>query len=214
MFEFFKKKPATSLPATPEILGFRLGGCIELNDLKLRLLEGSVSFEKVAKQQIIQAVGKVQLDTHTTILRYYTDDEGFFQVVLEGGMGEEHIRGVQLWFFYETKGISGDREWETVLANGISMARLEHNDKSYTPVWSGVDGISPPVAMTEETATQDGESSTTDQFMMLYEHPINDDLSELALLSGEEQIVDGQPQRCLVISTGIELNSADFEVIS
>ena len=214
MFEFFKKKPATTLPATPEILGFRLGGCIELNDLKLRLLEGSVSFEKVAKQQIIQAVGKVQLDTHTTILRYYTDDEGFFQVVLEGGMGEEHIRGVQLWFFYETKGISGDHEWESLLANGISMARLEHNDKHYTPVWAGVDGISPPVAMTEATTTQDGESSTTDQFMMLYEHPISDDLSELALLSGEEQIVDGQPQRCLVISTGIDLNSADFEVIS
>lgn len=214
MFEFFKKKPATSLPATPEILGFRLGGCIELNDLKLRLLEGSVSFEKVAKQQIIQAVGKVKLDTHTTILRYYTDDEGFFQVVLEGGMGEEHIRGVQLWFFYETKGISGDREWETVLANGISMAQLEHNDKHYAPVWSGIDGISPPVAMTEATITQDGERSTTDQFMMLYEHPISDDLSEMALLSGEEQIVDGVPQRCLVISTGIELNSADFEVIS
>ena len=214
MFEFFKKKPETTFPATPEILGFRLGGCIELNDLKLRLLEGELTFQKPAKQQIIQAAGKVQLDAHTTILRYYTDDEGFFQVVLEGGMGEEHIRSVQLWFFYETKGISGDREWESALANGISMAQFELNGKRYAPVWSGVDGQSPPVAMTETTTTDDGERSTTDQFMMLYERPIGDDLSELALLSGEEQIVDGLPQRCLVISTGIELNSADFEVVS
>ncbi len=214
MFEFLKKKPAASVPVTPEILGFRLGGCVELNDLKLRLLEGELTFETPAKQQIIQAVGKVQLDAHTAILRYYTDDEGFFQVVLEGGMGEEHIRSVQLWFFYETKGISGDREWESVLASGISMAQFELNDRRYAPVWSGIDGTSPPVAMTEATTTEDGKRSTTDQFMMLYERPIGDDLSEMALLSGEEQIVDGLPQRCLVISTGIELNSADFEVIS
>ncbi len=214
MFDFFKKKRAASLPATPEILGFRLGGCVELNDLKLRLLENRLTFENAAKQQMIQAVGEVRLDAHTTILRYYTDDEGFFQVVLEGGMSEEHIRSVQLWFFYETKGISGDREWESLLANGISMAQFELDGNRYTPVWSGVDGTSRPVAMTETTTTEHGERSTTDQFMMLYERPVDDDLSEMALLCGEEKIVDGQAQRCLVISTGIDLTSADFEVVS
>ncbi len=214
MFDFFKKKRGTSHPTTTEILGFRLGGCVELNDLKLRLLEDRLTFANVAKQQIIEAVGEVRLDTHTTILRYYTDDEGFFQVVLEGGMSEEHIRSVQLWFFHDTKGISSDPEWESLLAQGISMAEFELDGNRFTPVWSGVDGTSPPVAVTEVTTTNDGQRSTTDQFMMLYERPIDDDLSELALLSGEERIVEDRPQRCLVISTGIDLTSADFEVVS
>ena len=48
---------------------------------------------------------------------------------------------------------------------------------------------------------------------MLYERQLDGDLFEFLLVAGEEKIVDYRPDRCLVLSTGINLGHADFEVI-
>ncbi len=51
MFDWFKKKktPETPLPHSPEILGLRLGGAFELDDLKLRLIEPDLIIEGAAR---------------------------------------------------------------------------------------------------------------------------------------------------------------------
>ena len=217
MFDFFKKKKPeeNTAPDTPEVLGFRLGGSVELSKIKIRLLEDKMTFDKVATLQLIQAVGIVKLDADSTILRYYTDDDGFFQVVLEGGLTENNIRDVQLWFYYDTEGVAKQSDWDYLLNNNISKPEYEFNAQRYSRVWTDLSTHAPPVAMTETTYTQDNKAPTsTDQFVMLYERVIENDLSELLLVSAEETLVNDQADRCLVRSTGINLHSADFEIVS
>lgn len=218
MFDWFKgkKDEASDTPShahVPELLGFRLGGAVELNDLKLKLIEDDLIFENVAKIQLIQAVGVVRLDEGSTILRYYTDGEGFFQFVLNGGMGENNIDDAKLWFYYDTVGISSEHEWNRQIESDISRANYELEGRSFTPLWRDASGVSPPVAMTETTYLEDGSSSETDQFVMLYEREANTDLDEFLMVSGEEKIIDNQADRSLVLSTGIDIHSADFEVV-
>ena len=202
-------------PDTPEVLGFRLGGSVELSKIKIRLLEDKMTFDKVATLQLIQAVGIVKLDADSTILRYYTDDDGFFQVVLEGGLTENNIRDVQLWFYYDTEGVAKQSDWDYLLNNNISKPEYEFNAQRYSRVWTDLSTHAPPVAMTETTYTQDNKAPTsTDQFVMLYERAIENDVSELLLVSAEETLVNSQADRCLVRSTGINLHSADFEIVS
>lgn len=214
MFGFFKKdkKPPAGPPGPPEVLGLRLGGAVELNELRLRLLTDQLITDRIAKMQLIQAVGVINLDIAHTILRYYTDDDAFIQVVLEGGLGDEHISDVKLLHFYETRGIATEAEWNALLKNGISRPTFDCEGRTFSRVWEAV-GENPPVAMTEKTYAEGAPVTETDQFVMLYERPLQDDLREFLFVSGEEKIIDDQHDRCLVISTGINLSQADFEVV-
>ncbi|MEH6469957.1 MAG: YjfK family protein [Halopseudomonas sp.] len=215
MLDWIKQKMAdkpTPVAGPPEILGFRLGGAVELNELKLRLLDDQLITSSIAKVQLIQAVGVVKLDDSNTILRYYTDDDGFFQVVLSGGMDEQHVSDVKLLHFFETQSVGSDHDWNELLKTGISRSTYNFEGQLFSRVWVAV-GDCPPVAMTETTHTETEDASETDQFVMLYERPLNDDLYEFLLVSGEEQIVDNRAERCRVVSTGINLGHGDFDVI-
>ncbi|OMH39428.1 YjfK family protein [Motiliproteus sp. MSK22-1] len=199
-------------PAAPEILGFRLGGAVELNELKLRLLDDQLITDNIAKVQLIQAVGMVKLDESNTVLRYYTDDDGYFQVLLSGGLQEEHVSDVKLFHFFDTLGVNTDQDWDELLKNGISHSTYDFEGHCFKRVWDSV-GACPPIAMTEQTFTVDEPPSETDQFAMLYERQLNDGMFEFLLIAGEEKIVNYRAERCQVISTGINLSRADFEII-
>ncbi len=191
MFSKLFKKSEPKKPKSPEIMGLYLGGSFELDNLKLSLLEPELTIEGAAHSQLIQAVGEAPLDTGGTLLRFYTDDDGFLQVVTDGGLSENHITDVKLWHFYETK----------TIGNTV-----------YTRVWGAVGDESPPVAVTETTYEEDGDVSTTDQFMMLYERPISNDRVETLLVVGEEKQVGNNLDRCLVISTGFDVEPADITI--
>ena len=83
---FGKKDKQDDKPKAPEIMGLYLGGSFELDDLKLKLLEPQLTIEGAARSQLIQAVGEAPLDSGGTLLRFYTDDDGFLQVVTDGGL--------------------------------------------------------------------------------------------------------------------------------
>jgi hypothetical protein len=206
-----EEKP--DLSSVPELLGIRLGGAVELNDIKLRMLEEATTFQSVNKIQLIQAVGVVNLDEETTVLRFYTDDDGFFQFILEGGMTENHISDGKLWFFYDTHGIGSETEWNRQLEYGISQAEYSLNEQTFTRMWKVVGDRNPPVAMRETTYSENGGKSETDQFIMLYEREASDSLIEYLMVSGEERIVENNVDRCLVTSTGIDITLADFSII-
>ncbi len=210
--KLFGKKTQTNKVKAPEIMGLYLGGSFELDPLKLRLIEPELVIEKAASHHLIQAVGEVNLDTGGKILRFYTDDDAFLQVVLDGGDTENHITDVKLWYFYETKTIGSESQWKQTIETGISSPQYSLEGHQYQRVWDAVDEQSPPVAMTEKTYEEDGDTSETDQFVMLYERPIGHDEVETLLVSGEEKLVNHNFDRCLVVSTGFNIGQADIKI--
>lgn len=210
--KWFGQKEPVKGPKAPEIMGLYLGGSFQLDDLRLRLLEPELTIEGAARTHLIQAVGEVNLDTGGKILRFYTDDDAFLQVVLDGGDTEQHITDVKLWHFYETKTVGSDSQWQQLINSEISQPSYGLEDNRFNRVWDAVGEQSPPVAMTEKTYEEDGDISETDQFVMLYERPIGHDDVEALLVCGEEKIIDNRADRCLVISTGFNLQPADIRI--
>ncbi|MFT5541404.1 MAG: hypothetical protein ACI97K_000296 [Glaciecola sp.] len=205
-----KEKDTPHKPDTPEIMGLYLGGSFELDALKLKLLQPDLKISNAASKHLIQAVGKVTLDTGGTMFRFYTDDDAFLQVITDGGETENHITDVKLWYFYETKTVGSEAQWQDLINNGISKATYTLDGDAYERVWDAMGEVSPPVAMTETTFEEDGDVTTTDQFIMLYEKSISEDDVEAVLVSGEEKIVGNNHDRCLVISTGFNLSPSDI----
>lgn len=213
MFNWLKNKlptstpPSSSQPEAPEVLGLRLGGAIELDDLKFRLMEPMLTIEKASRTQIIKAVGEVTLDAQTRLLRFYTDDDGYIQV-LQSGRGDADVSEVKLFYFYESTPIDTDSAWNDWLNNKIVQPSWDLNGVTYQKVWDNTH----PVAMTETTWDEDGSISTTDQFVMVYERQADEDVFESLLISGEEVMVDGRAEHAIVLSTGVALAPTDFTV--
>ncbi|GGD58816.1 YjfK family protein [Lacimicrobium alkaliphilum] len=210
--KWFGKKQESTAPKAPEVMGLYLGGSFQLDELKLRLLQPQLLIDGAASTHLIQAVGEVELDSGGKLLRFYTDDDAFLQVVLDGGDTEQHITDVKLWYFYDTKTVGSDSQWQALIDSGISQPEYELEQVTFTRVWDAVGDASPPVAMTEKTYEQDGDISETDQFVMLYERPLENDDAEFVMVSGEEKIIDDRADRCLVISTGLNLQPADIKI--
>lgn len=212
MFDWFKKKtaPAPTAPNTPEVLGLRLGGVVELDDLALRLIEPLVIFEGAARSQIIQAVGEVKLDDNSRLLRFYTDDDGFIQVLQQGGTEDSHVIDVKLWYFYQTQAVDTQANWDDLLQNGIVRSEWTLEGETFAKVWHN----ERPVAMTEKTWNAGTQyPAETDQFIMLYQRQVNDSLDEFVMISAEEKLIFNDQERALVISSGINLTPTDFKVI-
>ncbi len=210
--KLFGKKQQDEKPKAPEIMGLYLGGSFEIDPLRLKLLQPNLIIDGAASQHLIQAVGEAHLDTGGKILRFYTDDDAFLQVVLDGGDTENHITDVKLWYFYETKTVGSDAQWQELIDQGISKPEYSLETYQFTRVWDAVGEKSPPVAMTEKTYELDGDVSETDQFVMLYERAIDADTSETLLVCGEEKVIDNNFDRCLVISTGFDIQPTEIQI--
>lgn len=212
MFKKWFSKNEPSTPKAPEIMGLYLGGSFELDELKMRLIVPNLTIEAPATKHIIQAVGEAPLDSGGKMLRFYTDDDAFLQVILDGGDTESHITDVKLWYFYETLTIGNDSQWQDVLKNTVSQPQYQLADTTFSRVWDAVGEHSPPIAVTETTYEEDGDTSQTDQFMMLYERMVDNDSAESLLVAAEEKIVGYNKDRCMVISTGFDLQPTDIKI--
>jgi hypothetical protein len=210
--KLFGKKSEQDKPKTPEIMGLYLGGSFEIDPLKLRLLQPDLIIDGAASQHLIQAIGEVNLDTGGKILRFYTDDDAYLQIILDGGDDENHITDVKLWYFYETKTVGSEAQWQELLKNTISQPKYSLDSHEYRRVWDAIGDESPPVAMTEKTYELDGDISETDQFVMLYERALNGDTVETLLVTGEEKLINNNFDRCLVTSTGFDVEPADITI--
>ncbi|MGQ7248809.1 YjfK family protein [Halomonas sp. V046] len=210
---FGRRKEPENHPgaSAPEILGLHLGGTFTLDTLKLRLLDPLLVTEGIAATQIIQAVGEIRLDDSSSILRFYTDDDAFLQVFIDGGRAETDITDVKLWHFYQTLGIASDTEWDHTLRNQISQPHLTLEGHRFHRTWESTGQKSPPLAMTEKTYSGDGNITETDQFGMLYERDLGESRSEYLFYIAEERLVDGNLDRCVVTSTGIDISPADIQ---
>ncbi|MEC6814634.1 YjfK family protein [Photobacterium toruni] len=207
MFDFFKKKPVEKKSLIPEVLGLRLGGVIELDALKMKIIEPDLTISGAANTQLIQAVGVVQLDNATRLIRYYTDDDAMIQVLIVGD-SDADVQQCMLSYYYSTTPIDTDTRWNEWLATGVVKSHWDLDGVNFTKLWEN----ELPVAMTETTWTSATEYSQTDQFVMLYSRDVNADLCEVLIVSAEEQIINNRAEHCLVLSTAFELQLNDFKV--
>lgn len=212
MFSWLKKKaskPEAVHPQAPEVLGLRLGGAFELDDLKFRMLEPDLVIDGASRTQIIQAVGEVTLDDNTRLLRFYTDDDGYLQV-LQHGLDDSGVAEVKLFYFYETKPIDVQSVWDSWLDTDLVKPSVSLEEKTFYKVWEN----DRPIAMTEKTFDREGRISETDQFVMLYEREVNEHYAESLLIVCEETAkTPHQLERCVTYITGINVSATDFTVI-
>lgn len=196
----------------PEVLGLRLGGAIEISPLLLKLTESDLTIEGAAPTQVIQAVGVVDLDdSGMRLVRYYTDDEGYLQV-LQSGTGDDGVIEVSLWYFYDSKPIDTQTTWDTLLQNQIVTPNRKYDldGTEFEEHWEN----EKPVALTEVTYLKSGKTTETDQFSMLYSRKLDNGKTEELLVAGEEKSINNQLDRSVIRVTGFQLNSTDFEVVA
>jgi hypothetical protein len=212
MFNFFKKKPSETLSIKkPEVMGLCVGSSFDLDKLGFQLILKELLISDVADTQLIQAAGQVDLGS-ATLLRFYTDDEAWLQVVCEGGVAEENIVDVTLFHYYDTLHVSGS-QWDDILHHKIGTPTYELEGNVYERVWTSTSEYHPPVAMQEETFDDSNDVAKTDQFVMLFERELSDGSFEQLYLSAEESLNDNnQLEQCLVISSGVKLTPTQIRV--
>lgn len=208
---FKRNKPETDKYAgTPNVMGLKLGGSFELDALALRLVMADMVVSKVAATQIIQSAGIVDLDG-TTLYRFYTDDEGFLQVVANGS-GEEDVVDVKMFHYYDTLDIANQAEWDQLLNNKIGASSYQLEGHTYYRVWTSTTEYHNPVHMEEKTYQDNTDFSTTDQFTMLFERELDNGEMESLFLSAEEVVNNNALERCLVISTGMTVSPTQITI--
>jgi hypothetical protein len=213
MLGFFKKNDKEEQkPELPSILGLAPGFSFELDALCLKLAEKDMLVDGVAKTQIIQAVGIVDWD-ECTIFRFYTDDEAFLQVVANGGTEDHHVVDVKLFHYYDTLDVASEQSWNELLSYKIGASIYSVADREFERVWTCDGDYHQPVHMREKTYDEDGSTSITDQFVMLFERAISNDETESLFVSAEEvETESGNLERCLVLSTGMSLTPSDITI--
>ncbi|WP_370661024.1 YjfK family protein [Psychrosphaera algicola] len=185
--KLFGKSKEKAKVATPEIMGLRIGGSFDIDPLLLRLSESELITDGCAPTHIIQAAGLVDMDG-TFVFRFYTDDDAFLQVIAEGGKEEHNIIDVKLFHFYDTQDIPTQELWDDLLKNKIGQPSYQLLDHTFERVWTSAGTYHNPVHMCENTFDENGESSETDQFTMLFERPISSNNTESLFLSAEEKL--------------------------
>ncbi|WP_395342203.1 YjfK family protein [Ningiella sp. W23] len=212
MFNLFKKKPEPkSALNKPEVMGLCVGSSFDIDKLSFQLVLNELMIQDVADTQLILAAGRVDLGS-TILLRFYTDDEAWLQVVCEGSESEENIVDLTLFHYFDTLHVNAS-EWDDLLNRKIGVPFYHFQDQAYTRVWTSTSEYHPPVAMQEKTYDDSEEVSETDQFVMLFERELSDGSFEQLYLSGEESLNDqNQLERSLVISTGVKLSPTQIRV--
>lgn len=212
MFSFFKKKTATqSAIKKPEVMGLCVGSSFDIDKLSFQLILDELLISDVANTQLITAAGQVDLGS-ANLLRFYTDDEAWLQIVCEGGIDEQHIVDATLFHYYDTLHVDA-KQWDDLLKNKIGAPSYELEGNIYQRVWTSTSEYHPPVAMQEQTYDDTDEINNTDQFVMLFERELSDGSFEQLYLSCEEVLNErNQLEQSLVISTGVKLTPTQITV--
>lgn len=195
----------------PEIMGLRIGSSFDIDPLMLKMENDNLVTSDISPSQIIQGAGVVDLGDGTKAYRFYTDDDAWLQVIAEGGTTEDHVVDVKLFHYFDTTDYSSQENWDDLLFRKIGAKTWELEENTYERVWKSDTDYHQPVHMREYTTIDTGDITETDQFVMLFERDAESTVESL-FVSGEEKVVSGQVERCLVISTGITLSPAEITI--
>lgn len=209
---WFSKTPDTPKIEKPSIMGLAIGIGFDVDTLGFRLIMEQLVIEDIAATQAIVAAGKTNMDGNT-LFRFYTQDDAWLQIVCQDGETENDIIDVKLFHYYDTLSIDSQADWDTLINEKIGTPTYTLEGREFTRVWSSVGDYAMPVALCETTYDDTEQTRKTDQFTMLFERRIDDHNMEFLFLSAEEAYNDQRNlERCLVISTGVNLSPAQIKV--
>lgn len=209
---FGKKEQPVELPKKG-LYGLHLGCAVELSSLDFRILGEELRLSFPGETQLVEAVSRTSLGAGSYMLRYYTSDDAIIQINYSGDESEQNVEDVLLFVYDKSRSIATEKEWETVIsADFIGHTSHDYRERTYHRVFfdESEENV-PPVAMTEQVENKAGETYAVDNFCMLYERGVNDDVSELLLINAEES---GENERLLSYALGVHLSPSQFKVIS
>ncbi|KEQ17941.1 DUF2491 family protein [Endozoicomonas numazuensis] len=217
IFDLFKKNKAEEdKPSLPTPLNLRLGSAVELDLLPFQMIRQQLNLTLPSGVQTIEAVGTIDLGGGSSLCRFYTADDGFFQISTTGGFETQHINDIKLFVFEQTENLasqSGVNLW--VSDHGkIGQPGFTLNSTQYERAWdSEVTGKIEPVRFTETVYSRDKNTATydVDHLAMLYQRRLSNSGHYEYLLSSLEFTSDDEATA--VISVGIDLEISSMSIM-
>lgn len=212
MDKFRKTDP---LPEFPQPLGFRIGAVVTLDSLDFRLLASKLKMNFPGNTHIIVAYGRIDMDSRTTIHRFYTKDEVIFQLSTEGS--NDNVTEIKLLVPHDIVYPGSHEEWAAWVdpINGmIGSVGFELQDGTeFTRAWfEDTDNHVQPVEFNETVVVNEkGDTYLIEHKAMMYARWMDDNEEnvEWLLISAEDT---GETAH-IELNLGMDFSESSFEVV-
>lgn len=208
---FGAKSAESAAHALP--LGFRLGGAVAIDDVLFKAHPDAFGFEPPSGNQIIEALGTVDLGGGTHLYRMYVTDDAWIQVKTTSGAVDD----IKLFVFSDTvnpPNASAFRQWAEQ-GSELGQSQVEFNGHSYDRVWGDApQGAWAPPVVYDETVThpKDGEADfELTHYSMLYQRELPElpGRYEYLFITAEDY---GPDHFDVVYSLGADITVADLSI--
>lgn len=211
MFGFGNR--AAEVPAAPRLpMRFRLGGAVAIADLQFRANQGAFAFEPPAGDQIVEALGKVDLGAGATLHRMYLTDDAWIQVNTTAGV----VDGCKLFVFVDTINPSTFADFNAWVQEGSLMGgpKYRFRSRDYDRVWGDSPyRWAPPVPYEESVSHVDKSQAdfTCKHYSMLYQRQVPElqGTYEYLFISAEWY---SENEWLICISLGTDVSEADLTI--
>lgn len=201
--------PATAPAGTP--FGLASGRMLDLDDSLKLLLDGHSELV-VPNEEVVWAVGHVDLGQSMRLVRFYFEDEDYWLQVSMNGPTAEDVQDIILFGYSSVVTINSEAELKRLVgpASKIGLPVYEHDGWEYGRQWGTEPGQTELTPMTEQV-TNPESSYRIQHLSMLYARDTGlIERREFLLLSVEE---DEEGVVSLTTSVGVTLQSTDFTVL-
>lgn len=215
IFDWFRKNKSEQF-SLPSPLNLRLGGAVELDLLPLQMVAEKLRMALPMGAQTIEAAGFVELGGGASLSRFYTADDGFFQISTTGGHETQHIDDIKLFVFEQTHSLTSQRGVDFWVSDSGTIGRetFTLGETVYQRVWdNSVPGRIEPVKLLEVVHNREADSEPyeVDHLAMLYQREISGcDRMEYLLASLE---FTSEDEATAVVSLGVDLDMSSMSVL-
>lgn len=201
--------PAPAQAATP--FGLASGRMLDLDDSLKLMLDGHSELV-VPNEEVVWAVGHVDLGQSMRLVRFYFEDEDYWLQVSMNGPTAEDVQDIILFGYSSVVTINSEAELKRLVGaqSKIGLPRYEHDGYEYGRQWGSEEGQTELTPMTEQVTNPEG-AYRIQHLSMLYARETGlVERREFLLLSVEE---DEEGVVSLTTSVGVTLQSTDFTVL-
>ncbi|MCS3471734.1 hypothetical protein M2401_005498 [Pseudomonas sp. JUb42] len=191
--------------------GLASGRMLDLDDSLKLLLDGHSELV-VPNEEVVWAVGHVDLGQSMRLVRFYFEDEDYWLQVIMNGSATEDVQDIILFGYSSVVTINSEAELKRLVGpqSQIGLPVYEHEGYEYGRQWGTEQGQTELTPMTEQV-TNPETSYRIQHLSMLYARDTGlIDRREFLLLSVEE---DEEGNVSLTTSVGVTLQSTDFTVL-
>ncbi|CAM3830559.1 DUF2491 family protein [Parendozoicomonas haliclonae] len=189
------------------------GAALSFDMMPVRMVADSLLFSPPEGQQIVEAIGVVDLGASARLYRFYTGDDFFLQVSCTGGITASHIDDIKLFSFYDTEHPNGQQQVDQWVGEGgvIGRPQRSFDGKTFDRVWGSGDQWLSPNHLVEKVKPRDDAGYGCDHLCMLYQRNIEgaSDITEYTLTSLE---FTGDDEYTVVTSVGVDVPMTSIEI--